>query len=241
MLFSRHPPACREGCDLRLGVLFSGGKDSAFACHRAMEKEEVACLITVLPGNTESYLFHTPNIGFTALQAEAAGLPLVSVESEGAEEAEVADLSRAIASAVREHGIEGVVTGAIHSVYQSTRVQRVCHDLGLWCFNPLWQRDEEEYLEEVVSTGFRFLVSGVSAPPLGEAWLGRELDRPALDELRALARRYRMNPAGEGGEYETFVLDAPFFRKRIEILGASREYHGDRGIFRIKEARLVAR
>jgi diphthine-ammonia ligase len=226
---------------MKLGVLFSGGKDSAFACHKAMEKEEVACLISVLPSNPDSYLFHTPNISLTTLQAEAAGLPLVAVGSEGVEEAEVADLSRAISRAVEEHGIEGVVTGAIHSVYQATRIQRVCHSLDLWCFNPLWQRDEEEYLDEVVSSGFRFLISGISAAPFEEPWLGREVDRGALDELKAVARRYRMNPAGEGGEYETFVFDAPFFRKRIEVLRASREYHGDHGIFRIEDARLVAK
>ena len=226
---------------MRLGVLFSGGKDSSFACWKAMGREEVACLITVLPRNPESYLFHTPNIHLAALQADAAGLPLVSAESAGVEEEEVADLSRALSLAVREHGIEGVVTGAIRSVYQAARVQRVCHALGLWCFNPLWQRDEEEYLEEVVSSGFRFLVSGVSAASLGEAWLGREMDREALDELKALASRNRMNPAGEGGEYETFVLDAPFFRKRIEILKASREYRGDHGMYRIDDARLEAK
>ena len=168
---------------MKLGVLFSGGKDSAFACHRAMEKEEVVCLITVLPENPESYLFHTPNVSLTALQAEAAGLPLVSVESEGVEEVEVADLSRAISRAVERHGIEGVVTGAIRSVYQATRIQRVCHELGLWCFNPLWQRDEVEYLGEVVSSGFGFLISGVSAAPFDEAWLGRQVDRETLAEL----------------------------------------------------------
>lgn len=226
---------------MRLGVLFSGGKDSAFAAWRAMEKEEVACLITVLPRNPESFLFHTPNIRFTGLQAEAAGLPLVAVESAGVKEEEVSDLSRAIALAREEHGIGGVVTGAIRSVYQATRVQRVCHDLGLWCFNPLWQRDEEEYLEEVVSSGFRFIISGVSAAPLGERWLGREMDAEAVAGLAGLARRERMNPAGEGGEYETFVLDAPFFRQGIRITKALREFHGDHGIFRIDEAGLVPR
>jgi diphthine-ammonia ligase len=226
---------------VRLGVLFSGGKDSAIAAWRAMGKEEVACLITVLPSNPESYLFHTPNIGLTALQAEAAGLPLVSFASGGVEEEEVADLSQAVSLAVDKHGIEGVVTGAIRSVYQATRVQRVCHELGLWCFNPLWQRDEEEHLNEVVGSGFRFLISGVSAAPLGKEWLGREINPAALGELKKVARRYRMNPAGEGGEYETFVLDAPFFRRRIEILRASPEYRGDHGVFRIDEARLVAK
>jgi len=226
---------------MKLGVLFSGGKDSAFACHRAMAKEEVACLITILPSNPESYLFHTPNISLTALQAEAAGLPLVSIGSEGVEEAEVADLSRAISRGVEEHGIEGVVTGAIHSVYQTTRVQRVCHDLDLWCFNPLWQRDQAEHLLEVVSSGFSFIISGIAADPLGREWLGRLMDGQAVEELLALAEKARINPSGEGGEYETFVLDAPFFRKRIEVLRASREYHEHHGIYRIDDARLVAK
>jgi uncharacterized protein (TIGR00290 family) len=126
-------------------------------------------------------------------------------------------------------------------VYQATRVQRVCNDLDLWCFNPLWLKDQGEYMDEVVSSGFRFLISGGSAVPLGESWLGREVDRHTVGELKALANRHRMNPAGEGGEYETFVLDAPFFVRRIEVLRASREYHGDHGVFRIEEARLVAR
>jgi len=60
---------------MRLGVLFSGGKDSAFACWKAMQKEEVVCLITIVSRNPESYMFHTPNIRFAALQARSAGLP----------------------------------------------------------------------------------------------------------------------------------------------------------------------
>ena len=226
---------------MRLGALFSGGKDSACAAWMAMGREELACLITVVPLNPESFFFHTPNLHLAALQAEAAGLPLVTVPSAGVKEEEVADLARAISLAVEEHAIRGVVTGAIHSVYQAARVQQVCHDLGLWCFNPLWQRDEEEHLEAVVSAGFRFIISAVAAPPLGEAWLGREVDRDTAGELMALARRHRMNPAGEGGEYETLVLDAPFFRKRVEILGAAREYHAGHGTFRVGDARLVAK
>ena len=87
---------------MRLGVLFSGGKDSTLALHLAAEKEEVACLITVVSKNKESYMFHTPNIDVTALQAEALGLPLVSVVTEGKKEEELADLEKAIAEAQRQ-------------------------------------------------------------------------------------------------------------------------------------------
>ena len=60
----------------RPALLFSGGKDSTLALHLAAQKEQVVCLITVASKNKESYMFHTPNIDVTALQAEALGLPL---------------------------------------------------------------------------------------------------------------------------------------------------------------------
>jgi len=224
---------------MKLGVLCSGGKDSLFACWRAMQKEEVVCFITVVPANPESYMFHTPNVRLAALQAEAAGLPLVEVESAGEEEKELDDLRRAIEIARERHGIEGVVTGAILSVYQATRVQRICHDLGLWCFNPLWHADQEAYMQSLIDEGFAVIVAGVYSAPFDERWLGRRIDAAAVAELRAMAEKYRITLTGEGGEIETFVTDAPFFKRRIEIREASAEYKNYNGTYRIEKAVLV--
>jgi len=114
---------------VNLGVLFSGGKDSVFACFRAMEKNRVVCLITLVSDNIDSYMFHTPNIHWTILQAQAMGIPLLSWPTKGQKEEELQDLKAAIADAKMRYGIEGVVTGAIESVYQAARVQRIC---GIW-------------------------------------------------------------------------------------------------------------
>ncbi len=227
------------GTIMRLGVLFSGGKDSLFACWKAMQQEEVACLITVVSQNPESYMFHTPNIRLAALQAEAAGLPLVEVETAGEKEAELLDLARALLQAREQFGIEGVVTGAILSVYQATRVQRICRELDLWCFNPLWHADQEAYMEELINSGFRVIIAGVFSCPFDASWLGREIDRRALDELRDAAQKYQITLTGEGGEFETFVVDAPFFSRRIVIEEASRTYRNYNGILRIERAGLV--
>jgi diphthine-ammonia ligase len=224
---------------MKLGVLCSGGKDSLFACGRAMEKEEVVCLIAIRPGNNESYMFHTPNISFVALQAEAAGLPLIEVETAGEEEKELDDLRTALVLARELYRIEGVVTGAILSVYQASRVQRICHDLGLWCFNPLWYTDQEDYMQSLIKKGFEVIVSGVFAEPFDETWLGRRIDRTSVALLKLYAEKYGITLTGEGGEYETFVLDAPFFGKRIEVREASSEYRNYRGFYRISRARLV--
>ena len=100
---------------MKLGVLFSGGKDSTLALHKAAEKDEVACLITLVSENKESFMFHTPNIDVTALQAEAFGLPLVQKATAGKPEAELKDLEEAIAQAVKAYKIAGVVSGATGS------------------------------------------------------------------------------------------------------------------------------
>ncbi len=226
---------------MKLGVLFSGGKDSTFACWKAMQQEEVACLITVVSGNPESYMFHTPNIRLTALQAEAAGLPLVEVETAGEKEEELVDLKRALLRAREEFGIEGVVTGALFSVYQAARVQQVCRELDLWSFNPLWLADQEAYMEELISAGFKIVIVGVFSSPFDASWLGREIDRRTLDELEVIARKYRITLTGEGGELETFVVDAPFFSRRIAIEEASKIYRNYNGVLRVERAGLVAK
>ncbi|MDD1673479.1 MAG: diphthine--ammonia ligase, partial [Methanomicrobiales archaeon] len=196
---------------MKLGVLFSGGKDSSYACYRAMEGEEVVCLITVSPRNPDSYMFHTPNIRWTRLQAEAAGLPLVEVTSAGEKEEELGDLKRALSTARESYGVEGVVTGAILSVYQASRIQKICKALDLWCFNPLWHADQEEYMGRLLQSGFRVIISGVFSVPFDESWLGREIDEGVLSDLHRFSRKYSITLTGEGGEYETFTCDAPFF------------------------------
>ena len=223
---------------MKLGVLFSGGKDSTFALHLAAEKEEVACLITLISESEESYMFHTPNIGITTLQAEAMSLPIVQRTTEGRPEDELADLKEAIAKAMKDHGIEGVVSGAIESAYQSERIQRVCSQLDVWCFNPLWKRNQEEHLEEIIAKGYEVILSGVFAYPLDGTWLGKRLDRELASKLLALGRRFGVSPSGEGGEIETTVLDAPLFKKRIEILDSTVEARGNSGVLRIRNARL---
>jgi diphthine-ammonia ligase len=224
---------------MKLAVLLSGGKDSLYACSLAMQKEEVACLITIVSRNEESYMFHTPNIRFARLQAEASGIPLIEYATDGVKEAELDDLKAAIREAQERYGIEGVVTGAILSVYQAARIQRICRELDIWCFNPLWHANQDAYMEDLIAAGFQVLIAGVFSYPFDASWLGRILDRAALDELRTIAAGCRITLTGEGGELETFVLDAPFFTKRIEIVKASRTYANYHGVYRIEEARLV--
>lgn len=224
---------------MKLGVLFSGGKDSVYATYRAMQKEEVSCLISIVSENCESYMFHTPNIHLTAMQAEAMDIPILEYTTQGIEEAELVDLKQAISLAVEQYGIEGIVTGAVLSVYQATRIQKICDALGLWCYNPLWHIDQDRYMQRLIDEGFEVLVSGVFSAPFDETWLGRRIDDEALRLLRLYAAKYGITLTGEGGELETLVTDAPFFVKKIVVLKSELVYANYNGRYIVQGAEVV--
>jgi ABC transporter with metal-binding/Fe-S-binding domain ATP-binding protein len=226
---------------MRLGVLFSGGKDSTLALAKAKEKNEVVCLITLISENKESYMFHTVNVGLTTLQAEALDLPIIQRVTEGRKEEELEDLKKAMQEAKTTFNIKGIVTGAIQSEYQAGRIRKICAELDLQCLNPLWKKDQKELLEEIVEEGYKTIISGVFAYPLDRSWLGREIDGEMIDRLVKLQEKYGISPAGEGGEIETTTLDAPPFRKRIEILESEIKTKGDSGVLVIKKARLIGK
>jgi len=224
---------------MKIGALFSGGKDSCLAIYKAQKFHEVTCLISLIPESEESRVFHFPNIWVTKFQAECMGLPIVHMKTSDEERRALNDLSRALKLAVRMFGIEGIVTGIIKSTYQASRVQMICDKLNLWCFNPLWLKDPKDLLSEILERNFKVIISGVFAYPLDKSLLGRTIDASLLKDLFEFHEKYGINIAGEGGEIETTVLDAPMFRKRLEVTDYEIQYKDNSGIFRIKDLRLI--
>jgi len=204
---------------MRLGALFSSGKDSTLALYEAMQRGyEVECLITVESENPYSFMFHTPNVHLARLQAEAMQLPLVVRGTAGREEEELADLKAAVGAAVENFGIEGVVAGAVLSNYQRRRIEKVCRELSLDVVLPLWGRDQKELLTKLLEEGFEVIFTAVAAYGFDKSWLGARLDEERVKQLTTLHAKYGVSIVGEGGEFETLVLDAPPFKKRLEIL-----------------------
>jgi ABC transporter with metal-binding/Fe-S-binding domain ATP-binding protein len=227
--------------ETRVGVLFSGGKDSTYAAWAASRQDDLVCLVTLFPKSDMSYMFHFPNLRWTGLQAEAIGVPQLSAKTEGVKEEELADLERALRHAKDKFALEGIYTGALASVYQKTRVERICKGLSLQCVSPLWGVDPETHLRRLVSEGFSVIMVSVSALGLDEGWLGRSIDPVAIDDLLKLSREFKFHIGLEGGEGETFVLDAPFFSKRIEVRSSAKHWKGDSGYLDITEAALVSK
>ncbi len=190
----------------------------------------------MIPSSADSRMFHHPNVGWTHLQARAMGLAHQVVEMTA--EDEMADLQNALAAMKSRHEISGLVTGAIASDYQKTKFDKMCDAIGLKTYAPLWHKNPRLLVEDLEKSGFRIILTGVAAKGLDESWLGREVTEQDWSKLERLSKIHGMHLTGEGGEYESFVLDAPHFSKTIEIEKSRNEWRGDSGRMVIEEASL---
>jgi predicted ATP pyrophosphatase (TIGR00289 family) len=145
--------------------------------------------------------------------ANKIGLPIVFQETKGEKEKELKDLEKAIKEAKNKFKIEGIVTGAVASNYQSFRIERICNKLKLICINPLWGIDPEKYWNSLISNKFKIKIVKVAADGLDNSWIGKIIDKKNLEKLKELSKKFRFNLAFEGGEAETEVIGCPLFKK----------------------------
>jgi len=221
---------------MHVAALVTGGKDSALALYRALKQGyEVRYLVTMLPQREDSWMFHFPNIHLTDLFAEAVGIPLVKAVTAGIKEMELEDLKNLLATL----DIEGVVSGATSSRYQKIRIEKICRELNLRSVNPLWQEDPIRLMNEIVNLNFEVIIVGVYAYGFDQSWLERKINQTTLNDLIELNKKYQVSLVGEGGEYETLVLDTPFFTKRIRLLHVEKIWENDSGHLLVKKAELV--
>lgn len=226
--------------NLKLGVLFSGGKDSTRAAQIMNEQNyELACLIYLKSENDYSYMFQSAGAELINLQAEAMNLPLITQTTKGEKETELQDLKLAIKNAKDQYKIDAIVCGALFSNYQRDRIEKICEELNLKIFAPLWHKSQVQHMNEVINSQTKAIITAIAADGLDESYLGRVIDESLLQEFLELKEKIGFQTAGEGGETESLVLDSPIFKKRIEITKTEKimdsKYSGK---LIIKEAKL---
>ena len=220
-------------------VLFSGGKDSVMALNYAINNgDDVKYLLSIKSENDESYMFHVPNIHLTDLISQAVEIPIIEVKTSGVKEEELMDLKEGFKQ-LKSLGIEAIYTGALFSTYQKSRIEKLGDEIGIEAISPYWHTDPKEYMDLVIGSGFKVIISGVFAEGLDESWLGRLIDEDALRELERISEKTYLHLAFEGGEAETLVIDGPIFKKRIEIIEANIDWHRDNGTYNVIDAKLV--
>ncbi len=204
---------------MKICALFSGGKDSTYALHWAVLKGfEVTSLITFLPELEDSWMFQYQNVGFTRFQATSMGFPLVTFETSGKKDEEIDDLRNALLSC-KDAGDQGVVTGALLSDYQRMNINMVADEIGMKVFSPLWRKDQENYMRSLLREGFKFMVTHSASMGFPHHLVGKIVDEHDVEEIIHASRKYGFNPAFEGGEAETFVVNAPLFRRELKVNG----------------------
>ncbi len=206
-------------------ALTSGGKDSILAVQKAIDAGmDVSHFVTVVPKNQESYMFHSANLAAVPVMAGRCGAEYTEIRSEGIKEEEVADMETGLKSL----NVEGIIVGAIESEYQRSRVAKVAERLGLKLFAPLWKMDPLTLMREVAKRLDAMIVV-CAADGLGENILGKKIDEKIIDVLLSVQKSRRIHLAGEGGEYESLVLNAPCFSAPIEHSEMKFRYEGLRG------------
>ncbi len=184
-------------------------------------------------------MFHTPNIALAKLQAEALGFPLIEQETTGEKEKELSDLKKALVLAKKKYSIEGIVTGALFSNYQRERIEKLADSVGLKIFSPLWHMEQELEFRNVLDSGFKVMLSSIGADGLDKSWLGKEIRHEDIDRLVKLNQKIGINIAGEGGEFESLVIDGPIFSKKVKILDSEIIEEGKNSArFIVKKAEL---
>lgn len=203
---------------MRLAILFSSGKDSTFTLwYYQQQGWDVACLLSMIPQSLDSYMFQNPSIELLKKQASSLQIPLLLQQTHGEKEIELEDLKILLTKAKEECDIEGVAAGALASDYQQERINRVCYELGLKTYAPLWHKNQEQLLREMIEAGFDIRMTRIAADGLTKEWLGKRLTLADVDKLVRLHKQLGINVAGEGGEFETTVLDGPIFAEPISL------------------------
>ena len=225
---------------MKLAALFSGGKDSAFSIFLAKKQgHEIKCLLSVFPRSDESHLLHHPNLQWIRLQSQSMQIPQLTIKSELDEtDNEINSLEKILIQAIDEYQIEGLVHGGIQSQFQKEKFENLCNKLNLKSIAPLWNRNPLEYMNELISSNFVFIITSVSSGGLDDFWLGKIITKNDIDTLHILSQKFGFNLNFEGGEAETFVVDCSLFSHPIKIIQGKKIWDGYRGRFEIVDARL---
>jgi diphthine-ammonia ligase len=216
---------------MKIVASWSGGKDSCFACYKAIQEGYDVSNLLIMMSDPSVSNFHMIRSDMLDAQSEAIGIPMVKWTT--TPETYEQDFKKALLK-MKAEGVEGIVTGDVFDValHEAGWLDRICKEVGLTPVRPLWHRDTQQILGEFISDGFKATLVRVKLDLLGMDWLGREIDRKFFDDLLKLGT---VDLCGEHGEFHTFVTDGPLFKKqRIEILESEKTRLNSHGRLVIK-------
>jgi len=192
---------------LKAFVSWSGGKDSALACYRAMVNGvKVVYLVNMLSEDGIYCRSHGISSELLKAQAKVIGIPIIQKKTTW--ESYEDEFKNTIMQ-LKKDGVSAGVFGDIDIQEHREWVERVCMETGIKAILPLWNEEREKLLREFINSGLRAIVCSINASFLGSEWLGRKVDSDFIRDLKASGN---IDLCGERGEYHTFVYDGPIFK-----------------------------
>jgi uncharacterized protein (TIGR00290 family) len=204
----------RRKIKMKAVSLWSGGKDSCFACYKAKsEGHRIASLINFTDSRGSGSVSHGLSADIIRKQARLIDIPFLqkAMPQKGYRDA----FKTLIEELKTKEGIEGIVFGDIYLQEHRDWIDKVCEELKVKAILPIWTRDTEKLIKEIIDSGFKSIVVSVRKDILGEEWLGREIDGGFIKDLKAMGN---IDLCGEKGEFHTFVYDGPIFKKPVEFV-----------------------
>jgi len=193
---------------------WSGGKECALATYKAISQgHEVLYLLNFVSEDGERSRSHGIKAGVLALQAEAIGIPIIQVKTSWEN---YEHNFKKVVRELRNKDIEGGVFGDMDLEEHREWVERVCHEIGIKAFLPLWGMKAEKLIEEFLKLKFKAIIV---ATRLEENFLGKLLDKALVRQISEIGS----HPCGENGEYHTFVTDGPIFRQALKVTRGERK------------------
>jgi len=225
---------------MKVAALFSGGKDSTYSIYKVKQMgHDVKCLVTIFPKSSNSHLLHFSSIESTELQSKTLEIPQIisTLDSDELKE-EMNVLEMLLEKAKRDFQIEGLVHGGISSEFQKKCFEKICEKIDLKIIAPLWKINAKEYMNDLIDSKFKFILTSVSSGGIDETWLGKIISADDISQLDKLSNKYGFNLNFEGGEAETFVIDCPLYSHPIKIKKSKIVWDGYIGRFEIEDAHL---
>lgn len=244
---------------MKFVALVSGGKDSFYSIMECIRNgHDLLACAHLSPRNQnpdedeESYMYQTAaSECIPTLVEECLGMPLVIRECVGRSkntslvydlgeklddtvEDEVEDLYELLLDVKRKFpDVQGISSGAILSTYQRTRIESVCGRLGLSSFGYLWRMGpQKDLLECMLKDGIEAVLVKVASPPglMPMKHLNKTLGALYYGGVFGMLKtKFDFHICGEGGEYESLVLDCPIFRKKLVLVDVE-IVEGDDGV-----------
>ena len=192
---------------------WSSGKDAAYALYLLQRQKEysVEKLVTTVNSENNRISMHGLRKELLQQQSESTGIPLHIISLPG-------NVSMAVYNEIMQQETQKLVEeGFTHSIfgdifledlreYREQQLQKA----GLQAVFPLWKKNTSEMMSDFLKAGFKAITVSVNAKVLDKSFCGRIIDENFLADLPS-----EVDPAGENGEFHSFVFDGPIFQYPI--------------------------